>query len=211
VFSPDPRAYARAVVDSREISRRTPTADVEQAILRAATELLTEKGPGALTVRGICGRAGVAPMSLYARFSGKNEVVEALFIEGFDELASAFTDIDRSAPLVALREACLRYRAHALSHRTRYAIMFDRSIPDFVPSDEARLHAFGSFHRLVDIVEIGIASGQVTPGNPSEIAQRVWSACHGAVSLELREVGFVDDRDAHYEALVDTLVRGLTA
>ena len=199
------------MVDAREISRRTPTADVEQAILAAATELLTEKGPDALTVRGMCARARVAPMSLYARFNGKNGVIEALFIEGFDELAAAFADIDRSHPLKALREACLRYRAHALGHRARYAIMFDWSIPDFVPSDHARLCAFGSFDRLVDIVANGIASGQVTSGDPKEIAQRVWSTCHGAVSLELRDVSFVDDRDAHYEALIDTLVRGLTA
>jgi hypothetical protein len=35
------------------------------------------------------------------------------------------------------------------------------------------------------------------------------AACHGAVSLELRNIGFVSDHTTHYTALVGTVLRGI--
>jgi hypothetical protein len=46
------------------------------------------------------------------------------------------------------------------------------------------------------------------PGDPVDIAQQIWAACHGATSLELRGIGFVDGYDASYHALIDTLLAG---
>ena len=47
------------------------------------------------------------------------------------------------------------------------------------------------------------------PLSPAELAQRIWASIHGAVSLELRSICFVDDTDAHFEALLETLIIGL--
>jgi len=148
-------------------------------------------------------------MGLYSRFGSKQGVVEALFVEGFEELRKQFGSIDPADPRRALREACVRYRAHALANRTRYSIMFDRPIPDFVPSEEARRSAADSFEYFAGLVAAGMKSRAIRRGNPHEVAQRLWAACHGAVSLELRGLGFVDDRDAHFAALLDTVLRGL--
>ena len=52
-------------------------------------------------------------------------------------------------------------------------------------------------------------AGVIAEGDATEMAQRMWSACHGEVSLELRGIGFVDDVDAHHQALLATLQRGL--
>ena len=69
-------------------------------------------------------------------------------------------------------------------------------------------HAAESFSRLVGYVTRAMAARAIAPGDATEIAQRLWSASHGVVSLELRGLGFVADVDAHYELLVQSLLAG---
>jgi hypothetical protein len=49
----------------------------------------------------------------------------------------------------------------------------------------------------------------VPAGDAEEVAQRLWAGVHGAVSLELRGTVFARDVEAHFAALVRTLLRGL--
>ena len=44
-----------------------------------------------------------------------------------------------------------------------------------------------------------------------EPAQQIWSALHGAVSLELLGIGFAEDPDAAFEAMLDALLAGMEA
>ena len=182
---------------------------MEQALLEAAARLLEAEGPEALSVRRIAGEAGVAPMGVYSRFGGKTGVVEALFRAGFDQLRDRLLEVGTSDPIEALAAGCDQYRQFALERPTVYSVMFDRVIGD-TPSVECKVHAADAFNVVVVAIERGQAAGRIVEGDPIELAQRVWSSCHGAVSLELRGMGFVDDRDAHYRALVATVLRGLT-
>jgi hypothetical protein len=52
-------------------------------------------------------------------------------------------------------------------------------------------------------------SGDLTPGDSTEVAQQVWSAMHGAVSLEIAGVHFAQDRAESYAAMLASLFRGL--
>ena len=188
---------------------RTPSNEVERAVVDGARRLLETEGPGALTVRGIAAEAGVAPMGIYNHFGGKDGVVDRLFAEGFDDLSDAFTDVDTDDAAADLLEAGRRYRARALAHPAMYAVMFERAVPGYEPSDEAKAHATACFQQLVGLVRRARAAGAVEAEDPVEVAQRVWSLCHGQVSLELRGIGFVGDLDAHHEALLATMLRGL--
>lgn len=194
-----------------ETHHRTPSCDVEEALLHAAARLLAGEGADALSVRRIAAEAGCAPMGVYTRFGGKQGVVGALFREGFARLADAFASIDLEDPLEALIESGRRYRDFALANPAAYSLMFERSVREFEPSDEDKAGACDAFLALVARVRTAIAAGRIGAGDPEEIAQRLWASSHGAVSLELRGMGFVEDRDAHYEALLQTLVRGLGA
>ena len=58
------------------------------------------------------------------------------------------------------------------------------------------------------------SSAPWTPGSsprglPTETAQLIWATIHGWVSLELLGIGFVEDQDAAYDRLCETLLRGL--
>src|ERR1700677_2028787 len=65
---------------------RTASADVERELLAAAEAVLVREGPGGLTVRAVATEAGIAPMGVYNRLGGKEGLVDALLIRGFDRL-----------------------------------------------------------------------------------------------------------------------------
>jgi AcrR family transcriptional regulator len=190
---------------------RTPSNEIAHAVVDAAVRLLEAEGPDALTVRGIAAEAGVAPMAVYNHFGGKDGVVDRVFVRGFDRLRSLFADIDGDDPREDLFTAGRRYRRNALDHPAMYAVMFDRAVPGFEPSDDARLHALASFEELVRLVRRAMDLGVLREGDAVDAAQQIWSACHGQVSLELRGIGFTDDLDAHHEALMHSMFEGLGA
>ena len=81
---------------------------------------------------------------------------------------------------------------------------------DVEPDDEAMDVAAAAFLTLVGHVEAAQAVGAIVGGSSAELAQRAWGCIHGAVSLELRYICFVDDTDAHYDAVVETVLAGLS-
>lgn len=196
---------------SKRVKARTPSADVERAIVDAAEQLLVAEGPDALTVRAIAAAAGVAPMSVYNHLGGKNGVLDALLIRGFDGLSGSMAEVDGDDPFEDLAEAGRRYRQFARDHPSHYALMFERSVPDYEPSALAMGHARATFKQLEVLVQRAMAAGEIAPGDAAEVAQRLWNTCHGTVSLELRGIGFCDDPLANAEATAYSMLRGLRA
>lgn len=197
-------------------THRTPTADVESLVLNAADRLVAEAGPAAITIRRLATEAGVAPMSIYNRFDDKAGVLQALFTRGFSELHRHTgaddlhgTDLSAAESLDRLRRAGRSYRAFANGSPGTYSLMFDRAAAEFDPNEEGLEAAARSFNGLVDLVEQAQRAGGIVGGSPAEVAQRIWASIHGAVSLELRSICFVDNTDAHFDALLDTLLIGL--
>jgi AcrR family transcriptional regulator len=188
---------------------RTPSLEVQCSLLDAARRILEEHGPGALSVRRIAAQAGVAPMCVYNRFGGKNGIVDHLFTEGFDDLAERIRTIETSDPRDALVECAERYWGFANAHPATYAVMFDRAVAGFQPSEEAHRHASECFGQVVAHVRRAIDRGALANADPVDVAQRLWASLHGLVSLHLRHLGFIADVDGHRQRLVDTLLRGL--
>jgi AcrR family transcriptional regulator len=191
--------------------QRTPSADVERELLAAAEAVLAEEGPGGLTVRAVAARAGIAPMGVYNRLGGKDGLVDALLIRGFDQLRAAVEPRDEPDMLQRLRASGVRYREFALANRQFYAIMFEDAIPHERSSAEVAEHATAAFDALVRNVETAAAAGRIAAGNPRELAQQIWSTVHGAVALELNGQVLTPDPEVTYQALLDTLLRGLAA
>ena len=191
--------------------RRTRSADVGERLVAAAVEILDEQGPDALTVRGVAERAQVSPTGVYNHLGGKDGILSALFVMGFEDLRSSLDAIDLDDPHDALLEGGRRYRALALRHPGRYALMFEGSGGRWQPTDADRDHAVSGFQALERRVAAGQAVGRFRQGRPTEVAQLVWSAVHGHVSLELRGMLFVDDADESFEHLLEMVVAGITA
>jgi AcrR family transcriptional regulator len=189
---------------------RTPSRDVEQALVDAAERVLVREGPEAVTVRAVAVEAGVAPMGIYNRFGGKDGLVDALLIRGFQALRAAIEPKGESDPSERLMNAGLRYRKFALGHSAHYLAMFDNAIHQEVQSPDVGPFASASFDELVGHVRYGMVGGALLDGDAHEVAQQIWSAVHGAVQLEIKGMIKVPDPEGSYLALLETLYRGLS-
>jgi AcrR family transcriptional regulator len=189
---------------------RTPSADVERELLVAAEAVLVRDGPGGLTVRAVAAEAGIAPMSVYNRFGGKEGLLDALLIKGFDRLRAAIEAGQEPDILARLRACGMRYRAFALANSHFYAIMFEGGFPRERDSPEVSEHAIAAFGALVRTVELASAAGAISAPDPFEAAQQFWSTVHGAVTLELKGLVLTPDPEASYRALLETIIRGLS-
>jgi AcrR family transcriptional regulator len=192
---------------------RTPSADVERELLAAAEAVLVRDGPGGLTVRAVAAEAGIAPMGVYSRLGGKDGLVDALLIRGFDRLRVALESAasDTAQPSMRARFiACgLSYRQFALANPHFYAIMFEDAIPHSHDNPVVGEHARATFDALVRTVELSAAAGVIAASDPVEAAQQIWSAVHGAVALELKGLVLTPDPEYTYRTFLATLIRGL--
>jgi AcrR family transcriptional regulator len=187
---------------------RTPSAEVERELLAAAEAVLVRDGPGGVTVRAVAAEAGIAPMGVYNRLGGKDGLVDALLIKGFDRLRATLEAGDEPDMLERLRACGLRYRAFALGNKHFYAIMFEEAIPHEHDSAEVEEHALGSFYPLLRNVELAAAAGAISVTDPFEAAQQIWCAVHGAVALELKGLILTPDAEATYRGLIEMVLRG---
>jgi len=189
---------------------RTPSADMEAALLNSATEILETEGPDGLSVRRIAAAAGVAPMGVYNHFESKFGIIEALWVQGFERLRDAMDSIgDILDPYEALRECGRRYRALALANPMVYQIMFLRPVPGFEPSEQVIDVAAQAFGALVTAVERAMAAGVIAEGAAADTAHIIWSNVHGWVSLELMGMGTLEEQDAVYDQACSAVLRGL--
>lgn len=175
--TPGPTPYQVAQRSGQEALRRT--------LLDAASRLLLAEGPGALTMRRVAGAVGCSTTVLYTMFGGKEGLADALFREGFERLRrrlEAVADDDPMRRLAALADA---YRANALAERAYYGVMFQQAIPGFRPSAASLAAARASLEVLALAVRAAMDAGALRPGDPQPVAEVLWAAVHGVVSLEL--------------------------
>ena len=148
-------------------------------ILSEAVTILKQHGAGGLTVRAVATASGCSTTGVYTYFGGKNGLVEAIYVDGFDRFRrSVRSDAD-------LMASALRYRKWAIANPTHYLVMFARSVPDFEPGIEAALVALGAFSDLVDSVQAAMTTGTISSGDHEHIAFHLWAGIHGYVMLEL--------------------------
>jgi AcrR family transcriptional regulator len=190
---------------------RTPSRDVSSALVDAAEAVLVRDGPEALTVRAVATEAGVAPMGVYNRFGNKDGLVEAILIRGFNGLRDAVASHGELDPLERLRASGERYRLFALANQQHYAAMFGGSLSSGEPGPQLLDCAKGAFGELVGHVATAMAAGALRKADPIDVAQQIWSAVHGAVTLEMRGQVLTEDPAATYQRLLDLIIRGLAA
>jgi AcrR family transcriptional regulator len=173
--------YVRVQREGQEVLRR--------AILDAASGLLVEEGPQALTMRRVASAVGCSTTVLYKMFGGKEGLADALYREGFERLTRRLEEAERADdsddPVARAVALAIAYRKSALADRNYYEVMFGRAIPGFEPSRESLAVADASLGKLADAVQEGMDSGVLVEGDARAVAEVLWAAAHGVVSLEL--------------------------
>ncbi|MEM8618211.1 MAG: TetR/AcrR family transcriptional regulator [Actinomycetota bacterium] len=183
---------------------RTFPPSTESGLLAIANEILRHDGPDALTVRRVAERADTSTQSVYTHFGGKAGLADALFRHGYELLADELTEVPPiDDPAERVFALSLAYRRAALANPEHYKLMTSRPIAEYTPSDDSRRAALRSMAPLVDALRAGVAEG-VFVGEPTSMANQMWAAGHGLISLEIN--GFLPVDDKNYASLCRALI-----
>lgn len=132
---------------NRSIDRRR--AATRDEIVAAAWSLCRERGLAQLSLRDLAERVGMRAPSLYSYVASKDEIYDLMFAQGQRELAAA---LPHFSPAVVTRE---EFRAgsraffeFAIADPVRYLLMFQRTLPGFVPSDASYALAVANLERI---------------------------------------------------------------
>ena len=186
-------------------------------ILEAASRLLVEEGPAALTMRRLADAVDVSTSVLYTRFGGKDGIVATLCLDGFtmlgEHMASAARQLPEDAgPLTLMATHARGYRAFAHAAPHRFAVMFGQAMPEFLPDAEVLATSTTSLGVLVRTVVVAQSEGLVPPGRPDVVALKLWSGIHGFVVLEAGghfELASESARQLMFDELVQTVIEGV--
>lgn len=159
-------------------------------MVRAATGLLCQDGPSAVSVRNVASQLGVSYQVVYSRFGGKSGLVDAMVLRGHTLLTARLDAVTEPAGtpdrVVALGHA---YRDAALAEPALYQVMFDRPVVGYQPSSASHDAARASFQPLREAIADCWRSGTLRPTStvhePDTLARMCWSSVHGLVSLTL--------------------------
>lgn len=178
--------------ERRPARRRNPRGEggrLRDDLLDAAGELIAEAGRvDAASIRAVARRAGVSAPSVYLHFADRDELVQAVLKQRFNDLHDAITEaLESSAPEATAAEflfaGCAAYVAYGLDHPGPYRVLFDSPAEPFTPDASAAADA--ALGLLIDGVAACQAAGSDIPGTPLEVATMVWCALHGIVMLRV--------------------------
>lgn len=118
---------------------------VRASILETARDIMRAEGVGALSLNEVARRVGMKPPSLYTYFASKHALYDELFRVGMRNYRQRLADlVDRKGLTPdGLTALFADYMAFADEHPDLYALLFERPVPGFVPSEESMVEARG--------------------------------------------------------------------
>ncbi len=135
-------------IDYSTRDRRSERREATRAeILQAAWELAREQGLAGLSLRDVASRIGMRAPSLYWYFESKATIYDAMFAEGYRELLRRMDATPRPTEARALLNTVARlFVEFSVEDAARWQLLFQRTIPGFVPSD-------GSYALATEVVD----------------------------------------------------------
>ena len=160
--------------------------NLKEALVRAALELIAEKGPAGFTFADAARWAGVSPAAPYRHFRDRDALLADVARRGFEEFAIALAkawDEGRPEVMAAFDRLGKTYLAFAKSEPAYYSAMFEAGVPLDTDRElrEASENAFAVLRAAAEKLVLLIPS----PGRPPAlmVALHVWSMTHGIASL----------------------------
>jgi AcrR family transcriptional regulator len=163
--------------------------NLREALIRAALDLIAEKGPGGFTFADAARSAGVSSAAPYRHFRDRDALMTDVARRGFErfaaELARAWND-GRPDPFTAFEAVGRAYIAFARDEPAYYSAMFEAGVPlDADPElRQAADRAFGVLRQAAET----LAARLPPAGRPPALmmALHIWALSHGVASLFAR-------------------------
>ncbi|MEU6720979.1 TetR/AcrR family transcriptional regulator [Nonomuraea sp. NPDC046802] len=186
------------------LGERATHDELRARLLDVAVNLLESDGPESLTMRRIAAEAGCTTTVIYTMFGNREGLAEALYLEGFERFRRFLEAVpSRRNPFELLAALGPAYRQACLAEPGYYSLMFERAIPGFEPSERARTLARAALNILDRVIADCISAGYLIPTQPRKIADALWAAAQGAISLE--RAGHLRD-DSTYTAVTTATI-----
>ena len=185
--------------------------DTMAEIVTAAWDLSRENGLGNFSMRELGTRVGMKAQSLYSYFGSKHEIYDAMFCEGngalIETMEASNNGCEGGDQVEVIASMMHRFFEFCTSDPVRYQLLFQRTIPDFAPSEEsfavaqraygvslAPLRRLGLTGSQLDLVT-GVMAGLVAQQISNEPGGNRWELLIGqATSMLLNEL--VPDHNA---------------
>jgi AcrR family transcriptional regulator len=172
--------------DGRSGPRGYHHGDLREALIRAALELIAQKGPAGFTFAEAARWAGVSPAAPYRHFRDRDELLASVALRGFEQfqavLAKAWDD-GRPDALAALDRLGKAYLEFARNQQAYYSAMFEAGIPaDASPELRgAGERAFAVMRNAAEKLCAEVPAQQRPPA--LMLALHIWAMSHGVASL----------------------------
>lgn len=106
-----------------------------ELVLEAAWGLAREQGLTGWTMRDLAAAVGIRAPSLYAHFSSKHEIYDAMFADGYQAFVTRADAVELpSDPRDAARAAARTFVEFAVEDPARLSLLFLRVVPGFEPT-----------------------------------------------------------------------------
>jgi len=200
--------------------REREKSETRDKILDAARELFGQHGYDGVSMRQVAEKIEYSPTAIYVHFDDKEDLFHELCNEDFARLAAEFQNIPMPEDsLERLKQIGRSYIEFGIRHPNHYRLMFMTPHPAGELNEEDRQikgnPEVAAYALLVVSVKQAVEEGRFRDevSNHDLIAQTLWSAVHGVISLNIAKCndGWVDWRplQERVEVMLDAVLRGL--
>ena len=163
--------------------------NLRQALIDAALELITEKGPTGFTLSEAAKQAGVTPAAVYRHFEGRDDLIAEAARQGYEIFADLMQyayDSGQPSALAAFEATGRAYLAFARKYPGHYISMFESGISVNRTSElaQAATRARGVLEQAAADLSKHIPEGKRPPA--SMFSAHIWAMSHGVVELFAR-------------------------
>jgi AcrR family transcriptional regulator len=165
--------------------------ELRRKILRAASEIITKEGFEALSMRKLADRIGYSAGSIYLYFRNRDEIAKELSREGYSLLLEMMLKekASKKAPPDELRALIRGYVRFGTEHPETYRLILmgdpvylEAVFAEKIEDDPATQ----AYNLLVDAAQRLLAIKEdLSKITPVQLAESLWAAAHGLVSLKL--------------------------
>lgn len=160
--------------------------NLREALITAALELISQKGPAGVTFADAARAAGVSPAAPYRHFRDRDALLADVARRGFDEFADALAhgwDGGKPTPRAAFERVGRAYLDFAKKEPAFFSAMFELgiSVADYAEVREAGDRAFAVLREACEALAATMPKDRRPPS--LMMALHIWSLSHGIAAL----------------------------
>jgi AcrR family transcriptional regulator len=187
--------------------------NLREELLNISVTILQDEGVDAITMREIARRIGVSHSAAYRHFKDKDTLLSAIAQQGYEELTQRLREVYDTDDVPAaerFRQIGITYVVHAVTNPARYRLMYGSDAVDRNTNPELRKAARQLAREVLRMIHLCQQQGSLRQENTAQVANAVWSLCHGAAMLVIDGHIRVEDVPAFADQMTAYLDEGIS-